>query len=81
LKGAGGLKRPAYDEKTKNDDLIALMNAADLPIRDKMTKAELIAALDEFYDGQLRGQTVGDEGTDEDDGEGPPVLGAEGAVV
>jgi hypothetical protein len=68
----GGEGKPAYDADTKIDELRALMRECGLPYRVGMTKAEMVAALDEFFS-----EAGGDGGDDET----PPDVGAEDPVT
>lgn len=61
--------KPSYSVVMKVDELRALLNEHGVPYRVGMTKADMVAALDERFSGG------------EDDGEAPPALAAEEPVT
>ena len=78
---SGAEPKPEYDADTKVNDLRDLMTAVGLTFNVGMTKADMIAALDEYYGVDDDGE--GNDGDDEDsDGgiEPLPALDAEQPV-
>lgn len=61
--------KPGYSVVMKVDELRTLMNEYGVPYHVGMTKADMVAALDEYFSGG------------EDDGESPPALNAEEPVT
>ena len=62
-------EKTSYNVVMKVDELRALLNEHGVPYRVGMTKADMVAALDEYFSGG------------EDDGETPPALAAEEPVT
>lgn len=46
------IEKPEYSMDTKFDDLRELLKKCELPYKVGMTKADIVAALDEFFDGE-----------------------------
>lgn len=62
-------EKPHYDVEMKMPEIRELMEQHGLPYKVGMTKAEMVAALDDYFDGEV------------EDAEEPPELDAEGPVT